>query len=430
MKANAPYTYSEQVKNGKIQLVFSFKDENGKRKLKWVSTGLSEDCTKKALKDRKTEIIKKFNDDFISGELTKAKAPKVDKTVANENVLKNSKAVKGREQTFVSFLPEWLTTAKPTIATTSYIGYLRTTNKIVEYFNEKYPDILLCDVTGLMIQQFYNDLYGSGLTANTVKHYHALLHRAFKYAVKMDLLGSNPTEKTELPKLKKFNATFYNKDELDTLFKAFEGDRMELVVYIAAYYGLRRSEVCGLMWDAIDFDKKTLTIRRKIVSDIGNGREDIICEEQLKTEASKRTLPLIPKIEEMLRDRLFLENHYSKLLKKEFDHTYDGFVCRDNYGKLITPNFVTDHFRNIIKKNNLKKLRFHDLRHSCASLLLANGVPMKAIQEWLGHSTFNVTANFYSHLDYNSKINSAETISRVLGGTEFEESDSSEFADK
>ena len=95
----------------------------------------------------------------------------------------------------------------------------------------------------------------------------------------------------------------------------------------------------------------------------------------------------------MLKQRRILEVHYSKMLKSGFDREYDGFVCRDNYGKL----------------------RFHDLRHSCASLLLANGVSMKAIQEWLGHSTFNVTANYYSHLDYNSKIASAETIAKALG---------------
>ncbi len=189
---------------------------------------------------------------------------------------------------------------------------------------------------------------------------------------------------------------------------------MELVVYIAAYYGLRRSEVCGLKWNAIDFDKKTITVCRKIINDYGNGKEVIICEETLKTEASKRTLPLIPKIEKMLKKRKFLETHYSHLLKSGFDRTYDGFVCRDNFGKLITPNFISDHFKNVIRRNNLRYLRFHDLRHSCASLLVANGVPMKAIQEWLGHSTFNVTANFYSHLDYNSKIASAETIARVV----------------
>ncbi len=85
---------------------------------------------------------------------------------------------------------------------------------------------------------------------------------------------------------------------------------------------------------------------------------------------------------------------YSKLLKSGFDRTYEGFVCRDAYGKLITPNFVSDHFKNMVRKYGLRKLRFHDLRHSCASLLLANGESMKAIQDWLGHSTFNVTANF------------------------------------
>ena len=83
--------------------------------------------------------------------------------------------------------------------------------------------------------------------------------------------------------------------------------------------------------------------------------------------------------------------------------------------KLISPNTVTHDFHEVIKKNGLKMLRFHDLRHSCASLLLANDIPMKAIQEWLGHATFNITANLYSHLEYNAKVASAETIARVLG---------------
>ena len=118
-----------------------------------------------------------------------------------------------------------------------------------------------------------------------------------------------------------------------------------------------------------------------------------------------------------------LEDYYSKLLGENFDREFDGFICRDNFGKLITPEFVTTHFRYVIDKKKLKKIRFHDLRHSCASLLLANGASMKAIQEWMGHSTFNVTANFYSHLDYNSKIDSAEVIANVLGGADKEETE-------
>lgn len=83
---------------------------------------------------------------------------------------------------------------------------------------------------------------------------------------------------------------------------------------------------------------------------------------------------------------------------------------------MIAPNYVTQHFHYVITKNEMKHLRFHDLRHSCASLLLANDIPMKAIQEWLGHSNFAITANLYSHLEYNAKVNSAETTARVLGG--------------
>lgn len=102
-------------------------------------------------------------------------------------------------------------------------------------------------------------------------------------------------------------------------------------------------------------------------------------------------------------------------MKHEYCHDYDDYICTDNFGNLITPVYVTDHFASMIRKHRLKKLRFHDLRHSCASLLLANGVPIKAIQEWLGHSTFQVTADFYSHLEFNSKLSSADAIAQALG---------------
>ena len=166
---------------------------------------------------------------------------------------------------------------------------------------------------------------------------------------------------------------------------------MELVVNIAAYDGLRRSEVLGLKWDAIDFDKGTLSVCRKITSINADEHEQLRVDDTLKTEASVRTLPLIPQIEKMLKEKLKLEMQYSQILKGDFDRTFDGFVCRDNTGALITPEYVTRHFKDVVKKYKLRPLRFHDLRHSCASLLLANGVSMKAIQDWLGHSTFNVT---------------------------------------
>ena len=118
----------------------------------------------------------------------------------------------------------------------------------------------------------------------------------------------------------------------------------------------------------------------------------------------------------MLLEKKELEAHFKKICGSSYDKEFEGFICRDNYGKLISPEYVTSRFHYVITKNGLRHLRFHDLRHSCASLLLANDVPMKAIQEWLGHSNYAITANLYSHLEYNAKVISAETIVRVLDG--------------
>ena len=88
----------------------------------------------------------------------------------------------------------------------------------------------------------------------------------------------------------------------------------------------------------------------------------------------------------------------------------------DEMGTRISPHYLTAAFPKLLDKNELRRIRYHDLRHSCASLLLANGVPMKQIQEWLGHSDFSTTANVYAHLDYNSKLSSADAMAKGLSG--------------
>jgi integrase len=271
----------------------------------------------------------------------------------------------------------------------------------------------------VQIQDFLNQKLHGGIKGSSVKQYYLALHSAFSYAVKMEILSIHPMDKMVLPRADRHEATFYNEEELNELFKVFENDKLELIVHIAAYYGLRRCEILGIKWDAIDFKNKTLTVQRKIVSDYDeNGATKLFVENRLKTNSTRRTLPLIPHIERMLLEKKKTDEYYKKLGGKSYDTEFEGFICCDNVGKLIAPNYVTQHFHYVIKKNGLKMLRFHDLRHSCASLLLANDIPMKAIQEWLGHSNFSITANLYSHLEYNAKVISAETIARVLGGDE------------
>ena len=176
-----------------------------------------------------------------------------------------------------------------------------------------------------------------------------------------------------------------------------------------------RGILIGLKWDAIDFENKTISIRHKVVFDRQNGKELFIGDDELKNVSSRRTLPLMPHIEKLLREEKAWQEQNEALMGDSYNKDFDGYVCRDRMGKLITPNYVTNHFKKVLDKSGLKHIRFHDLRHSCASLMLANGVSMKEIQEWLGHSTYNVTANLYSHLDYSSKLASAAVITQALG---------------
>ena len=406
MKASLPYKYITAVKNGKQYVAFDFKSEDGKRKRKWVSTGLPEKCTKKTLNDTIEKIVADFEEERAKSKVALA-------TGGNAGDEDNN-AVNNQELS--AFFSDWLTAIKPNVARTTLQCYKRTMERFMKYMGEHYPGIMLSQMTYTPIQAFLNYKMNQGLKGSSVKQYYLAIHSAFAWAVKMDLIEQHPMDKMVVPRAERHEAVFYNEEELNELFEVFKGHKLELIVHIAAYYGLRRCEILGLKWDSIDFKKKTISIERKVVNDYDeNNNPKLYVETRLKTNSTRRTLPLIPHIEEMLLEKKKMEKYYKKLGGKDYDMEFDGFVCVDPYGKLISLEMVTHGFHEIIKKHDMKMLRFHDLRHSCASLLLANDIPMKAIQEWLGHATFNITANLYSHLEYNAKVASAETIARVLG---------------
>ena len=134
-----------------------------------------------------------------------------------------------------------------------------------------------------------------------------------------------------------------------------------------------------------------------------------------KIPAMKRTLPLVPVFRERLLALQEEQKENRKLCGRCYNKKYADYICVDAMGNLLKPDYLSDSFQIILRNYHLRRIRFHDLRHSCASLLLANGVPMKMIQEWLGHSDFSTTANIYSHLDYASKVSSAEAMLNGLG---------------
>ena len=209
-------------------------------------------------------------------------------------------------------------------------------------------------------------------------------------------------------------ASYYSAEEMEKLFEAAQGHKLELIIQLAAFYGLRRAEVMGLRWEAIDFEAKTLTIRHIVTSTRIDGKKILVEADRAKTKSSLRTLPLVDPIAERLKAVKEQQEYNQKICGNCYNQKYLGYVFVDAMGNLIQPDSVTTGFPQLLKENGLRRIRFHDLRHSCASLLLKEGVPMKQIQEWLGHSDISTTANIYAHLDSQSKNLSAQTMANTL----------------
>ena len=375
------------LKNGKYYAVLNYKNAGGQRKTKWISLGLSEKGNKRKAESELARLRAEFEPPKEVGDLSS-------------------------DMLFADYLLEWLEIAKGRLAVATYSSYAAMIKKPVgPYFRQR--NLTLRELEARHLQMFYSEMLRK-VKPNTVIHYHAIIHSALKYAVKTDMLVQNVADKVDRPKENSFQPVFLSAEEMQKMFEALRGTKLELPVLVAAFYGFRRGEVLGLKWDAIDFERGTISVIRTVTTITVEGKQMEIEQQSAKTKSSLRTLPLIGSFREY-----FLQVKEAQELNKQvcgncYNHEYDGFVFVDELGERMRANYLTSAFPKFLEDHGLRRMRFHDLRHSCASLLLANGVPLKHIQEWLGHSDFTTTANIYAHLDYKSKITSAQAMETGL----------------
>lgn len=359
-------------------VIVDTKDEEGKRKQQWINTH----CERKPDAEKELRSILTKIDQHIY--------------VGNSKVL------------FCDFLTDWLNNIiQPNIEVSTFESYKITVYKhLIPYFS-RLPGLALQDISPAILQKYFS-LKHKGfdgrkpLSGNTLRKHLAVISGSLNHSVRMNLIAYNPSDRLVLPKKEKFIGNYYSSDELEILLQHVANTPIEAAVFITVYYGLRRSEVLGLKWNAIDFKEKLIHIKESRVRYANS-----TISKKPKNDYSIRTLPLIKNV-----------GSYLKTLKmKQEDsgiYSSDGYVCLFEDGTPLEPQYLSHKFQQIINKCGLPKLRYHDLRHSTASYLLKIGLPMKEIQVWLGHGDIGTTMNIYSHVSTEMTKNTAKKLNKMF----------------
>ena len=324
------------LKNGRYYAVLNYRNAGGQRKTKWIALGLPEKGNKRKAEAELARLRAEFEPPKEVGDLSS-------------------------DMLFADYLLEWLEIAKGRLAVATYSSYAAMIKKPVgPYFRQR--NLTLRELEARHLQMFYSEMLRK-VKPNTVIHYHAIIHSALKYAVKTDMLVQNVADKVDRPKKNSFQPVFLSAEEMQEMFEALRGTKLELPVLVAAFYGFRRGEVLGLKWDAIDFERGTISVIRTVTTITLDGKQTEIEQQSAKTKSSLRTLPLIGSFREY-----FLQVKEAQELNKQvcgncYNHEYDGFVFVDELGERMRANYLTSAFPKFLEDHGLRRMRFHDLRH-------------------------------------------------------------------
>ena len=324
------------LKNGRYYAVLNYRNAGGQRKTKWIALGLPEKGNKRKAEAELAKLRAEFEPPKEVGDLSS-------------------------DMLFADYLLEWLEIAKGRLAVATYSSYAAMIKMPVgPYFRQR--NLTLRELEARHLQMFYSEMLRK-VKPNTVIHYHAIIHSALKYAVKTDMLIQNVADKVDRPRKNSFQPVFLSAEEMQKMFEALRGTKLELPVLVAAFYGFRRGEVLGLKWDAIDFERRTISVIRTVTTITLDGKQAEIEQQSAKTKSSLRTLPLIGSFREY-----FMQVKEAQELNKQvcgncYNYEYDGFVFVDELGERMRVEYLTNAFPKFLESHGLRRMRFHDLRH-------------------------------------------------------------------
>lgn len=348
------------------RIIITYYDEEGKRRQKTYSTGLPIVGNKRKAEQMMKEKLSEFEQEGISDK---------------KNI------------TVSDWVKYYLDIKKTEVRDISYYHYSISYNKYIKDF---FKNIKLKDLDSLDIDRFYKKLAES-LSLSSVKVISCPLRQAIKYAYSINIIKHDPCENVKM-----YNSSIkmaqhkhiYNKDEINDILKALEGKAIFPIVLLTVMYGLRREEVLGLTWDDIDFENKIIHIRHSLVK---MNHQKSKLRDYCKTTSSQRLCTMTDAICEILKGLKEEQEYYKNKFKDKYIYYDHDFVFTKHNGRIYTPNGMTYSFKTFLMKNNLPIARFHDLRHTAATLLFESGMTVKQVQHQLGHHKASTTIDIYIH---------------------------------
>ena len=345
---------------------------------------------------------------------TKKEAEKIMRKMLDD--LDNQCFIKENNLTVSQWILDWFELYLKDLSPTTLHGYkYQIDNYIVK---SPIGNIRLQNLTTNDVQKWINGLSqcsplsNKPVSAKTIKNIYHNLSASIDKAVSLDFVKKNVCKAVSLPKVQRYTAEVYDEAEIQQLLSIIKGTDMELPLTIAVSLGLRRGELLGLKWKHIDFENGLVSIEDNMVEVQKDVSEDRILTKAPKSVSGQRTIP----ISSALKDYLS-KAHSDYVMRKQNmkDLFYDGdyVVCQEN-GRPYKPNSFSGKFNLFLKRNNLKHIRLHDIRHTNATLMLTQGISPKVAQMRLGHSDYSTTMNIYSHVLKSVETEAAEAIENAL----------------
>lgn len=408
-------SYTLQEKKGIYQCVISYQ-QNNKWDLFWTSTGISTDRgnlrnAKKACEeiiDIFHNTINNCNNSFrVSNIIDLQTLMELNTTNMNPN--RETKA----DWDFYRLMEYWLEKIiKNSVQHDTYKGYKgQVTGRLKDYFTNSKHKKLVKEITSDDLDDFYDYLRDEcNLKNATIDHYNDNISSAFKYLIKKKLVRFNPTDYINPIVVEQNEVPIYQKADIEKLFNTIKGDIIELPLKFGCYYGLRRSEIVGLRKEVFDFENNTFTINHIAIPNYGKDDEKkIYFADRTKSKKGCRTFPLIPELREAVLKRIDEIESNKKIFGNAYNYEFDGYIFVKEDGNIINPNYITKRLGKIVKKNNLRKITPHGLRHTIATLLHIAGVDIRDLQDWLGHESITST-NRYARSDYKKQIATSKVV--------------------